>query len=138
VADGAGARVVVIPKKQKNTFGRAGSITSILTAKYSLNSTQNLTQAAIRKEGFEEGGPSFQLPPALRGATILGHGHKLSYQPATLNSANRYVSISLSLSLSLFSLSLSLSLSRYIYICLTYSTTNTTCGTVSLCLPPPI
>jgi len=81
VADGSGARVVVIPKKQKNTFGRAGSITSILTAKYNLNTTRPLAgamEAEIKKEGLEEG-PKFDLPDALRGATVLGYGHKLSY-----------------------------------------------------------
>merc|ERR1711871_1782298 len=81
VAEGSQARVVVVPKKQRNTFGRAGSITSILTAKYNLNTTRPLAskmEAEIKKEGLEEG-PKFDLPDALRGATILGYGHKLSY-----------------------------------------------------------
>merc|ERR1711871_1129331 len=81
VAEGKDARVVVVPKKQSNTFGRSGSITSILTAKYSLNSTRsvvNKLEAEIKKEGLTEG-PKFPLPDSLQGATVLGYGHKMSY-----------------------------------------------------------
>merc|ERR1711871_1314701 len=81
VAEGKDARVVVVPKKQSNTFGRSGSITSILTAKYSLNSTRSIVnklEAEIKKEGLTEG-PKFPLPDSLQGATVLGYGHKMSY-----------------------------------------------------------